>query len=82
MRAERGPDRRRSPRRQEDAALHYAEVNLLAAALAWADEPRFMEEDDTTRALWDAVAVYRQIERNAAGMVVGAFDPRHSADHL
>lgn len=38
--AARGPDRRQQPRRHEDALLHYAEQNLLAAAVTLADKRR------------------------------------------
>lgn len=61
-------DRRQGPRRAHEAALHYAEVSLHAAAVAWADtrarrhtgEPgTFPDLGEATRALESAVETYR-----------------------
>lgn len=59
--APRGSDRRSGPRREPERNLHYATVNLLAAALAWADGDGYNTSGED-HALLQAVATYRTAE--------------------
>ena len=55
------PDRRKGPRRAEEAALHYAREALLAAGLAHAEDATA----ETAEALFDAATMYREAETRA-----------------
>jgi hypothetical protein len=58
-----GGDRRETPRRTEDAILHYARENLLGAVLKYWDE--LGEDDVVDPDLGEAVISYRTAEAAA-----------------
>ena len=63
-RAERRAERRGVPRRKDEAAMHYATQNLLAAACSFVEsEP--ISTGARTADLYGAVALYRLAEREA-----------------
>ena len=57
-------ERRGVPRRKDEAAMHYATQNLLAAALALVESPP-SSTGARNAELYGAVAVYRLAEREA-----------------
>lgn len=54
----RGADRRRTIRREDDRAVHYAGEALKAAACGWADSSRANRRLAADH-LWEAVGIYR-----------------------
>lgn len=56
----RGTDRRRTIQREEDRNLHYAEQNLIAAALAWEDPDPASLLIDVADNLEAACAAYKR----------------------
>lgn len=56
-----GPDRRQEPRRAAEVKLHYAEVGLLAAALAVADHRGSLGHGGIA----DGLTLLRQLDRAA-----------------
>jgi hypothetical protein len=56
----RGPDRRKAPRRAEDAAVHYTALAALASAIAWTEDELHRHRHDVTSArLRQAINDYR-----------------------
>ena len=64
-----GVDRRKGPRRAEEAAVHYAILNVVAAAEQWADPTGWGDintEAERRRSLSSAVELYQRAVAAAA----------------